>query len=161
MFDKRKEKTELANTASEPASGTKNFNRGGTAMIGPSIVVNGTITGEENLVVEGTVEGTIDLPKNDLTIGESGRVTANLSAKVIRVDGLVKGDITGGENVVISDTGRVQGNIVAPRVTLQDGAKFKGSIDMDPGSGKAQPTPSKTDNPSERADANQSSQDAG
>jgi len=161
MFDKRKEKTELANTASEPASGTKNFNRGGTAMIGPSIVVNGTITGEENLVVEGTVEGTIDLPKNDLTIGESGRVTANLSAKVIRVDGLVKGDITGGENVVISDTGRVQGNIVAPRVTLQDGAKFKGSIDMDPGSGKAQPTPNKTDNPSERADANQSSQDAG
>jgi len=161
MFDKRKEKTELANTASEPASGTKNFNRGGTAMIGPSIVVNGTITGEENLVVEGTVEGTIDLPKNDLTIGESGRVTANLSAKVIRVDGLVKGDITGGENVVISDTGRVQGNIVAPRVTLQDGAKFKGSIDMDPGSGKAQPTPSKTDNPSERAGANQSPQDAG
>lgn len=104
-----------------------------TAMIGQSIQIKGTITGAENLIVEGSVEGSIDLPDNDLTIGETGQVTADLSAKNIRVDGQVTGDISGSEKVVISKTGRVRGNIIAPRVTLEDGAKFKGSIDMDPG----------------------------
>ena len=106
-------------------------------MIGKSIVVKGSITGEENLVIEGTVEGTVELTKNDLIIGESGQVTADLNAKVIKVDGQVTGDMHGAEKVVISKSGRVQGNIVAPRVTLEDGAKFKGSIDMDPGENKA------------------------
>ena len=61
-------------------------------------------------------------------------MVANLDAKTVKVDGQVTGDISGSEKVVISKSGRVQGNIVAPRVTLEDGAKFKGSIDMDPGS---------------------------
>ena len=102
-------------------------------MIGQTIQIKGTITGAENLVVEGSVEGSIDLPDNDLTIGETGQVTADLGAKNVRVDGQVTGDISGSEKVVISKTGRVRGNIIAPRVTLEDGAKFKGSIDMDPG----------------------------
>ena len=102
-------------------------------MIGKTIQVKGTITGSENLVIEGTVDGSVDLPQNDLTIGESGQVTANLVAKVVKVDGQVTGDINGNEKVVISKSGKVKGNIVAPRVTLEDGAKFKGSIDMDPG----------------------------
>ena len=106
-------------------------------MIGKSIVVKGNITGDENLVVEGSVDGTIDLPNHDLTVGESGQVTADLNAKVIKVDGQVKGDIQGTEKVVVSKTGRVQGNITSPRVTLEDGAKFRGSIDMDPGESKA------------------------
>jgi cytoskeletal protein CcmA (bactofilin family) len=66
-------------------------------------------------------------------VGQSGRVTADITAKVIKVDGEVTGDITGNEKVVISKSGNVRGNIVAPRVTLEDGAVFKGSIDMDPG----------------------------
>ena len=102
-------------------------------MIGQSINIKGTITGKENLIVEGTVEGSISLPDNDLTVGESGKVTADLSAKSVNVEGQVTGDISGTEKVVVSKTGRVRGNIVAPRVTLEDGAKFKGSIDMDPG----------------------------
>jgi cytoskeletal protein CcmA (bactofilin family) len=102
-------------------------------MIGKTIQVKGTITGSENLVIEGTVDGTVDLPQNDLTVGESGQVTADLVAKVVKVDGQVTGDISGNEKVVISKSGKVKGNIVAPRVTLEDGAKFKGSIDMDPG----------------------------
>ena len=106
-------------------------------MIGKTIKVKGTISGNENLVIEGTVDGSVDLPQNDLTIGESGQVVANLDAKTVKVDGQVTGDISGSEKVVISKSGRVQGNIVAPRVTLEDGAKFKGSIDMDPGSGNA------------------------
>jgi cytoskeletal protein CcmA (bactofilin family) len=102
-------------------------------MIGASIKIKGDITGDENLVVEGQVEGQISLTNHDLTIGESGVVSANLNAKTVQIHGTVNGDIEGSELVVVSKSGRVQGNIVAPRVTLEDGAQFKGSIDMSPG----------------------------
>lgn len=103
-------------------------------MIGKTISIKGDITGEESLVIEGRIDGTISLKNNDLTVGQSGVVNANITASVVRIDGEVKGDIVGIEKVVISKTGKVRGNIVGPRVTLEDGAKFKGSIDMDPGS---------------------------
>lgn len=103
-----------------------------TAMIGTTIRIKGEISGEEHLIIEGKVEGSVSLRGKDLTVGQSGTVKANVSANVVKIDGEVKGDITGEEKVIISKTGRVQGNIVAPRVTLEDGAKFKGSIDMDP-----------------------------
>ncbi len=112
---------------------TTSMNARSAAMIGPSIEIKGTVTGNENLIIDGTVEGSVSLPDNDLTIGETGKVTADLSAKNVKVEGQVTGDITGSEKVVISKAGRVRGNIVAPRVTLEDGAKFKGSIDMHPG----------------------------
>lgn len=102
-------------------------------MIGPSIVIKGTVSGDEDLLVQGRVEGSIELKDNEVSVGQSGRVTADVSAKTVKIDGEVTGDINGGENVVISKSGRVRGNIVAPRVTLEDGAIFKGSIDMDPG----------------------------
>ena len=102
-------------------------------MIGQSITIKGTINGAENLVIEGKVDGSIELPDHDLTIGESGQVSADLNAKTINVQGQVDGDINGTEKVVVSKSGRVRGNIIAPRVTLEDGAKFKGNIDMDPG----------------------------
>ena len=136
MFDKRKDSAEPEAPAVHSSTTTpsdKSFSPRSTAVIGKTIKVKGTISGNENLVIEGTVDGSIDLPQNDLTIGESGQVVANLDAKTVKVDGQVTGDISGSEKVVISKSGRVQGNIVAPRVTLEDGAKFKGSIDMDPG----------------------------
>jgi cytoskeletal protein CcmA (bactofilin family) len=68
-----------------------------------------------------------------VSVGQSGKVHADINAKVVKVDGEVSGDISGNEKVVISKSGNVRGNIVAPRVTLEDGAIFKGSIDMDPG----------------------------
>jgi len=108
-------------------------------MIGPSIKIKGEVTGDEDLLIQGTVEGTVDLSANELTVGQSGQVAADLKAKSIRIDGSVTGDISGNENVVISKTGNVRGNIVAPRVTLEDGAIFKGSIDMDPGDTAASP----------------------
>jgi len=102
-------------------------------MIGPSIVIKGTVSGDEDLVVQGKVEGTIDLKDHEVSVGQSGKVHADINAKVVKVDGEVSGDISGNEKVVISKSGNVRGNIVAPRVTLEDGAIFKGSIDMDPG----------------------------
>ncbi len=107
-----------------------------TAMIGASIKIKGDITGDENLVIEGQVEGKVDLSNHDLTIGASGTVNANLSAKTVQIHGAVNGDIDGTELVVVSKSGRVFGNIVAPRVTLEDGAQFKGSIDMSPGNAR-------------------------
>jgi len=103
------------------------------AMIGASIKIKGTITGDEDLLVQGKVEGTIALEDHEVSVGPTGQVTADIKANTIRIDGEVTGDISGNEKVVISKSGNVRGNIVAPRVTLEDGAIFKGSIDMDPG----------------------------
>ena len=102
-------------------------------MIGPSIVIKGTVSGDEDLVIQGSVEGSVELGSHEVSIGQSGKVKADITAKVVRIEGEVAGDITGHEQVVISASGNVRGNIVAPRVTLEDGAIFKGSIDMDPG----------------------------
>lgn len=102
-------------------------------MIGPSIKIKGEVTGDEDLLIQGKVEGTINLNDHEVSVGQSGQVAADIQAKTIRIEGEVTGDISGNENVVISKSGNVRGNIVAPRVTLEDGAIFKGSIDMDPG----------------------------
>lgn len=151
MFDKRKE-NEPQNPQKSPESpvyGSQAAERRmpeptarGVAMIGKTISIKGDITGEESLVIEGRVDGTISLKNNDLTVGQSGVVNANLTASVVRIDGEVKGDIVGIEKVVITKTGKVHGNIVGPRVTLEDGAKFKGSIDMDPGAAETTMAPS-------------------
>jgi len=101
------------------------------ATIGQSIFIKGEISGNEDLLIEGRAEGTINLGENQVTVSESGRVDAHINGRLIHVDGEVKGDLTGGEQVVIHRTGRVQGNITAPRVSLEDGARLKGMIDTD------------------------------
>ncbi len=108
-------------------------NSGRAAMIGPGIHINGDISGDENLIIEGKVDGKIRLNAHQVDIGPSGQVNADITAKIIKIAGEVRGDLTGTEKVVISRSGNVHGNIVAPRMTLEDGAIFKGSIDMDPG----------------------------
>lgn len=128
--------------ASRPASGGK------SALIGPGIHVNGDISGDENLVVEGKVDGKIRLEHNQVEVGQSGCVNADITANVIKIAGEVRGDITGTEKVIISSSGNVHGNIVAPRMTLEDGAIFKGSIDMDPG----ESAKTKLANPSKKVD---------
>ena len=102
-------------------------------MIGKTITIKGDVTGEESLIIEGEVDGTVLLKEHGLTIGPSGLVTASVNAGLVKIEGKVTGDITGTEKVVLTKTGQVMGDIVAPRVTLEDGAKFKGRIDMDPG----------------------------
>ena len=102
------------------------------ATIGKTITIRGDVTGDQGLVIDGKVDGTI-MNGNDLTIGQSGHVEGNVRADAVTIEGEVSGDITGGRKVVITKTGRVLGDLMAPRVTLDDGAKFKGRIDMDPG----------------------------
>jgi len=110
-------------------------------MIGPGIKINGDISGDEDLVIKGKVDGKVELGSNEVQIDQSGHVTADVTAKVVKIAGKVRGDIDGREKVVISKSGNVKGNIVAPRVTLEDGAIFKGSIDMDPGDSAASELP--------------------
>ncbi len=101
------------------------------AVIGPKITFKGELTGEEDLLIQGRVEGTIDLKGNHLTIGRQGTVKANLMAKTITIEGTVEGDLIGQERIEIKSSSNVKGNLIAARVTLEDGAKFRGSIDMD------------------------------
>jgi len=111
---------------------------GGRAVIGPSIRINGDLTGEEDLVIEGRVEGKVDLKQQTVTVGQSGRVKADIFARTITVEGEVRGNLVADEQITVRRTGQVQGNLTAPRVSLEDGAKFKGSIDMEP---KGEPRP--------------------
>jgi cytoskeletal protein CcmA (bactofilin family) len=101
------------------------------ATIGPSIQISGDVTGNEDVRIEGRVEGTINLSDNVLTIGKEGQINATVTARAIFVEGKVEGDLKSVEQIVVQSSGNVRGNIVAPRVTLEDGCKFKGSIDMD------------------------------
>lgn len=102
-----------------------------TATIGPSIRIRGDLAGDEDLVVQGQVEGTISLEQHLVTIGKEGQVNATVNARVIIVEGQVDGDLNGEEQVTLKKSAGVRGNIVSPRVSLEDGARFKGSIDMD------------------------------
>jgi len=105
---------------------------GDAAVIGSSIHINGDLRGDEDLRIEGNVSGTVQLTNSALTIGKEGKVKAGVYAKSIAVDGETKGDLYATECVSIHANAKVQGNIIAPRVSIVDGAHFKGSIEMDP-----------------------------
>ncbi len=102
-----------------------------SAIIGPKIRFKGELVGEEDLLIQGQVDGTIDLKNHNLTVGEQGIVRANVLAKTVTIEGSIEGDLFGQERISILASSNVKGNVVAERVTLEDGAKFRGSIDMD------------------------------
>jgi cytoskeletal protein CcmA (bactofilin family) len=101
------------------------------AVIGPSIHVEGTLRGEEDLIIEGRVSGTVKLQGHSLTVGPHGQINANIYANTVVVDGTVEGDLFGAERVVIRQSANIRGNITSPRVSLEEGAHFKGTIEMD------------------------------
>jgi cytoskeletal protein CcmA (bactofilin family) len=102
------------------------------ASIGSTIHVKGDITGDENLVIDGTVEGTITLKEYNLHVGKNGRLKADVFAKSIRIEGRVEGNLQAEEQVLLRASGVVRGNISSPRLTMEDGCSFKGSVDMEP-----------------------------
>jgi cytoskeletal protein CcmA (bactofilin family) len=110
----------------------KTSRSGSTAVIGRSIQINGDLRGGEDLRIEGDVSGTVELRNNALTIGKEGKVKADVYAQSIAVDGETKGDLYATERVSIHVNARVQGNIIAPKVGIEEGAHLKGSIEMDP-----------------------------
>jgi cytoskeletal protein CcmA (bactofilin family) len=98
--------------------------------IGKSVVIKGELNGSEDLTIEGHVEGTIQLKDHVLTIGPNGRIKAQVFAKSVIVLGEVTGNVTATDKVDIRDNGSVDGDIVAPRVAIAEGAHFRGSVDM-------------------------------
>lgn len=102
---------------------------GGPSYIGANIVFDGTITGNEALVVEGTIKGKVDL-KNDLRVAAHGRVEADVHARNIVIEGTLKGEISAEAKVELMKGSAVDGNIKAPKIVVAEGARFRGAVDM-------------------------------
>lgn len=100
------------------------------ANIGKSIVFKGELTGDEDIEIEGQIEGRIDLPGNQLTVGAHGRVKAEIAAKAVVVIGHVTGNVAASERLEIQSSGVVEGDIRAPRLLIQEGAVVNGGIEM-------------------------------
>ncbi|MBW2541057.1 MAG: polymer-forming cytoskeletal protein [Deltaproteobacteria bacterium] len=100
------------------------------ANIGKSISIRGDLTGNEDMVIEGQVEGKVDLPNNQLTVGADGKVKAEIHAKSVVVVGRVDGNIFGLERIEIQATGRVEGDVTAPKLVVAEGAQLNGAIKM-------------------------------
>ena len=98
--------------------------------IGRGVVIKGEVKGGEDLVIDGKVDGTIELRQHTLTVGPTGRVKAELSAKSVVVLGKVNGRIQASERVSIGETGSVEGALSAPRLVMADGAQLQGRVDM-------------------------------
>ena len=101
------------------------------SVLGPTLRFRGELSAQEDLIVQGSVEGSITHTQN-LTIGTDGSMTGNIRARVIVIDGKVDGDLYATESVNIRATAKVKGNVFAPRVAIQDGAFFQGQVEMQP-----------------------------
>ncbi len=108
---------------------------GAVARLGPSLHLKGEITGNEDLHVDGTVEGLISLEDRKLTVGSSAKLTADVLAREIVVYGSVKGNLRARDRIEIKKDGSVVGDLTTARIMIEDGAYFKGAIEIDRGEG--------------------------
>ena len=113
-----------------PANRNAVLNTQEQATIGKSLVIKGEVTGSESLYIDGKVEGSIQLPGNRVTIGRNGQVAANINAREVVVLGKVRGNLTASDRVDIRNEGSLTGDVVAQRISIEDGAFFKGGIDI-------------------------------
>jgi len=103
-----------------------------TTLIGANIVFDGTLSGTENVLVEGTIRGKVDL-RSDLRVGGTARIEATVHARNVTIEGTLIGDVSADNRVELLASSRVDGNIKAPRIVVSEGAKFKGAVDMSGG----------------------------
>jgi cytoskeletal protein CcmA (bactofilin family) len=137
-----------AMTAHEPAVAPRPVAATTTAdqaTIGKSLVIKGEVTGSESLYIDGRVEGSINLAGNRVTIGRNGVVAANINAREIVVLGKVRGNLTASDRVDIRSDGSLTGDVVAARISIEDGAYFKGGIDIRKGGTPTQQKPNGED----------------
>jgi cytoskeletal protein CcmA (bactofilin family) len=114
-----------------PATGTATAaSTGEQATIGKSLIIKGELSGSESLFIDGKVEGTINLPGNRVTVGRNGQVAANILAREIVVLGKVRGNCQASDRVDIRSEGSLTGDVIAARISIEDGAFFKGGIDI-------------------------------
>ena len=108
-------------------------------IIGSGVKVKGEISGKDDLIVHGQVEGIIDFKKGQVIVSKTGNVNADIYGKIITIEGKVKGSLFGKEKIVLQPSGVVRGNMTAPRVKVEDGAKFKGNVDTESTNTERQP----------------------
>ena len=99
-------------------------------VLGPTLKFKGVLAADEDLIIQGTVEGAIATPNNKLTIGVKGNIKANVQALQIIVEGTVEGDLYSEDAVIITKSADINGNIFAPRISLEKGATFNGQLEM-------------------------------
>jgi cytoskeletal protein CcmA (bactofilin family) len=130
-------------TSSEPAAPPRpvTTTTADQATIGKSLVIKGEVTGSESLYIDGRVEGSINLSGNRVTVGRNGVVAANINAREIVVLGKVRGNLTASDRVDIRSDGSLTGDVIAARISIEDGAFFKGGIDIRKGGQPAQAKP--------------------
>jgi len=123
-----------------PAVETPNrapISAGDQATIGKGLLVKGEITGSESLYIDGKVEGSINLPGNRVTVGRNGQVAASIAAREIVVLGKIRGNVSATDRVDIRAEGALTGDVIAARISIEDGAFFKGGIELRKGDAKA------------------------
>lgn len=113
-----------------PANRNAVLNTQEQATIGKSLIIKGEVTGSESLYIDGKVEGSINLPGNRVTVGRNGQVSANINAREVVVLGKVRGNLNASDRVDIRNEGSLTGDVVAQRISIEDGAFFKGGIDI-------------------------------
>ena len=130
----KKDEEEPVRPTTAPAASTEAVRapavRSGHATIGPSIVIRGEVSGNEDLLIQGRIDGSVALDTHSVTVGGGGRVKANITGRVITVEGNVEGDLNAQEQIVLRGSSKVLGDLKAPRVVLEDGASFRGLVDM-------------------------------
>jgi cytoskeletal protein CcmA (bactofilin family) len=114
---------------------------GEQASISKGLSIKGEITGTESLFIDGKVEGSISIPGNRVTVGKNGNVTASISAREIVVLGKLKGNVNATDRVDIRAEGALTGDVAAARISIEDGAFFKGGIDIRKPDSKAAAAP--------------------
>jgi cytoskeletal protein CcmA (bactofilin family) len=131
MFNKKKEDEEMAVEKIEPPAPTaSDVRKRKVSVIGPTLRFKGELSANEDLIIEGEIEGTIAHQDKNLTVGREGRVKADINARTVEIFGIVEGDIRGDDIVKLAKTADVKGNVFCSRIVMEDGAKFSGSIDM-------------------------------
>lgn len=150
--------------AAAPAAPSHPAAAGHAATIGPSITIKGEVTGDEDLLIEGRIDGSVDLGDHAVTVGSDGRVKADITGRIVTVEGEVEGDLRAEEQIILRRAARVEGDITAPRVVLEDGARFRGLVDMgegDKGRGRASASSSSSATTSEKKKGEGSSSSGG
>jgi cytoskeletal protein CcmA (bactofilin family) len=124
----REETTAMSTDAMRPLGATADR---ATARLGPSLHIKGEISGNEDLTIEGTVEGLVQLDERKLTVGATAKCTADIIAREVVVYGSVKGNLRAKDRIEIKKDGSVNGDLTTARIMIEDGAYFKGSIEID------------------------------
>jgi cytoskeletal protein CcmA (bactofilin family) len=116
--------------SSERRSDLRRSNPGQSTLIGASIKIKGQISGNEDLIVDGMIDGKIELKNHHLIVGPAGRIKADVSARRVTIRGEIRGNVRGHEMIQIDKTGKVVGDIVTPKIIIEEGAAFTGGIQM-------------------------------